>query len=209
MKNEKKGTKSKSKNIGQVSPVLAPFTSADLANLKNLDDLLAFAERYAEHNMRTTGSLPVTLLMLTPGGLGLFGKDSLAKESKDEFVQVAKCVCVAYGATACVLVAEAWTARGKLSDQNEIVPPSQNPDRREIVMLIAESLSEGQKQKNLPIMRSADGKFFGFGQSEVNTGPLEGRFTHLLSTEAPDEEMKRAVKAILKIKPTATGKLPE
>jgi hypothetical protein len=208
-KHKKKVNKSRTQAREPVPPPLAPFTRANLANLKNLDDLLALAERYAEHHMRTIGSLPVTLLMLTSGGLAMIGKDSLAKVSKDEFVQVAKYVCVAYGATACVFVAEAWRARGKVNDQNEIVPPSQNPDRRKIVMLVGESLSEGQKQKDLPIIRSKDGKFSSLGQSEVKTGPLGGRFPHFLPTEPPDEEMKRAVKAILKIKPTVTGKLPK
>ena len=171
---------------------------------------MALAERYAEHHMRTNGSLPLTLFMITPGGLGILGKESLAEAEKDYFADTAKLMCRAYAATVIVLAAETWSAPDRLDDKSgEIVPASKCPDRREMVLLMGESRNEGQNHKQLPILRSDDGKFSGFGKSEVSPGPMEGRFTHFLPTTPPDEDTQRAVEAILKLKPSATGKLPE
>ena len=75
--------------------------------------------------------------------------------------------------------------------------------RREFVVLMGESHS-GQKQKFLPIIRSGNGKFFGFGGSEVPTmDKMKGRFAQLLPTNVPDAAMRDLAKVMLKVKGVA------
>ena len=59
----------------------------------------------------------------------------------------------------------------------------------------------GQKQKFLPIIRSGNGKFFGFGESEVPTmDKMKGRFAQLLPTKVPDAAMRDLARVMLKVK---------
>ena len=73
----------------------------------------------------------------------------------------------------------------------------------------------GQKQQFLPIIRSGNGKFFGFGESEVpEMDEMKGRFAQLLPTKIPDAAMCDLAKAMLKVKgvgramPGAIPRLP-
>jgi hypothetical protein len=53
----------------------------------------------------------------------------------------------------------------------------------------------------LPIIRSGNHKFFGFGDSIVEKmGKMEGRFSQLLPTKVPDENMRALAAARLKVK---------
>ena len=68
-------------------------------------------------------------------------------------------------------------------------------------MLMGESIAEGQKQQLLPIIRSGNHKFFGFGDSAVSKlEKMEGRFSQLLPTKVPDENMRALALAMLKVK---------
>jgi len=87
---------------------------------------------------------------------------------------------------------------GEKLDETE--GPSEAIDRREVIVLMGES-HNGQKQKFLPIIRSGNGKFFGFGESEVPyIDEMKGRFAQLLPTKVPDTATRDLAKAILKIK---------
>ena len=78
--------------------------------------------------------------------------------------------------------------------------PSEAFDRREFVVLMGESHG-GQKQKFLPIIRSGNGKFFGFGESEVpEMDEMKGRFAQLLPTKVPDAQLREVAKVMLKVK---------
>src|SRR6266516_1125500 len=78
--------------------------------------------------------------------------------------------------------------------------PSEAFDRREFVVLMGES-RDGQKQKFLPIIRSGNGKFFGFGESEdPGADEMKGRFAHLLPTIIPDATLRDLAKVMLKVK---------
>ena len=73
-------------------------------------------------------------------------------------------------------------------------------DRREFVFLMGE-LRDGQKQRFLPIIRSDNGKFFGFGEPEVPAmDEMKGRFAQILPTKAPDAELREVARAMLKVK---------
>jgi hypothetical protein len=73
----------------------------------------------------------------------------------------------------------------------------------------------GQKQKFLPIIRNGNGKFFGFGESEVPAmDEMKGRFAQLLPMNIPDAELREVAKVMLKVNgvgramPGATPRLP-
>jgi len=52
-----------------------------------------------------------------------------------------------------------------------------------------------QKQKLLPIIRSGNGKFFGFGESEApDVNEMKGRFAQLVSTRISDADMRDLAK---------------
>jgi len=78
--------------------------------------------------------------------------------------------------------------------------PTGGSDGRKVIVLMGESHS-GQKQKLLPIIRSDNDKFFGFGESEAPTrDEMKGRFAQLLPTKIPDAALRDLAKAMLKVK---------
>ena len=173
-------------------------------NPKSLDDLLGNARHYAEYCMRGTGSLPPTLLLI--GGDGkqvMFMPQNLANiEDKDNFAMLSKLMAVATGATVAVMALESWMKTAKVGEKIDMTElPSEAFDRQEVVVLMGESMAEGQKQQILPIIRSGNHKFFGFGESTIpQLKKLEGRFTQLLPGKVPDDRTRTVAAAILKIK---------
>jgi hypothetical protein len=179
-----------------MSPVQLP------RQLKTLDDLLAQAEHYANYSMRNMGRVPPTLFLIGADGPVMFVPESMADDSaKDDFATTARLMCIAHAASACVMTLEAWAkfaTPGEKLDMTEA--PSEAFDRRELVVLMGESRN-GQKQKLLPIIRSDNGRFFGFGESEVpEMDEMKGRFAQLLPTKVPDDGLRLIAKAMLKVK---------
>ena len=173
-------------------------------NPKTLDDLLANARHYAEFCMRNSGSLAATLLLIgSDGKQVMFMPEKLPDEqAKDDFATTSKLMAIACGATFGVMAMEAWV---KMAKPGEDLDPTEMPseafDRQECVVLMGESISEGQKQQMLPIIRSDNHKFFGFGDSVVSKlDKLEGRFSQLLPTKVPDEKMRALAITMLKVK---------
>jgi hypothetical protein len=111
---------------------------------------------------------------------------------------------------------EAWmktATPGEKLDMTE--PPSEAFDRQECVVLMGESIAEGQKQQILPIIRSGNGKFFNLGESNVPVmDKMTGRFAQILPPKVPDAEMRLLAKTMLKVKgvniakPGRTVRLP-
>ena len=193
-----------------MSPVQLP------RQLKTLDDLLAQAEHYANYSMRNIGRVPPTLFLIGADGPVIFIPENLADErAKDDFATTARLMCIAHAASACVMTLEAWAkfaTPGEKLDMTEA--PSEAFDRRELVVLMGESRN-GQKQKLLPIIRSDNGKFFGFGESDVpDMDEMKGRFAQLLPTKVPDDGLRQVAQAMLKVKgvkfaqPWNTPRLP-
>jgi len=169
---------------------------------KTLDDLLANAGHYADFCMRNSGRVTPALFLIGPDGPLMFVPESLADEhAKDGFATQARLMCLAHAATACVMTLEAWAKFAKPGEKFDLTEaPSEAFDRREVVVLMGES-RDGQKQKFLPIIRSDNGKFFGFGESEVpGMDEIKGRFAQLLPTKVPDAAMRDLAKAMLKVK---------
>lgn len=183
---------------------------------KTLADLMARAEHYANYCMRGTGRVTPALFLIGPDGPLLFVPESLEDENaKDDFATKARLMCIAHAATAAVMTLEAWAKFAKPGEKFDLTEaPSEAFDRREFVVLMGES-HDGQKQKFLPIIRSGNGKFFGFGESEAPTmDEMKGRFAQLLPTKVPDAAMRDLAKAMLKAKgvgraiPSASPRLP-
>jgi hypothetical protein len=121
----------------------------------------------------------------------------------------------AHAATATVMALEAWmktATPGEKLDMTEA--PSEAFDRQEVIVLMGESHG-GQKQKFLPIIRSGNKKFFGFGESNMpSLDKIEGRFAQILPPKVADDQMRLLAKTMLKVKgvniakPGTTVRLP-
>jgi hypothetical protein len=170
--------------------------------LETLDDLLAQAGHYAEFCMRDSGQMrPALFLTGADGPLMIVAASLDGTEEKDAFATTARLICIAQAATAVVVVLEAWlkfASPGESVDTAE--PPSEALDRQEVVILMGESRT-GNKQRFLPIIRSGNGKFFGFNESDMpEMDRIDGRFSQILSVETPSVEHRLIAKAMLEIK---------
>ena len=164
---------------------------------KRLEALARQATDYALHMMRTTGSMPATVIADTAEGYVFCMPSALADEAaKDHFAEVARLFAVAHDARALVMIVEAWA---KLPDANGHLdtetPPSQSPDRKEVVVLILEDHFRTATSM-LPIQRDEDGVFTGFGDSGPLTfGKSEGRFSGLMPRNKPSVREAAQAKA--------------
>ena len=69
---------------------------------------------------------------------------------------------------------------------------------------------DGQKQKFLPIIRSGDGRFFGFGEPELpGHDEMKGRFAQLLPTKFRDDGMGDLAKVMLRLKASGAPALAQ
>jgi hypothetical protein len=179
-----------------LSPVQSP------RKLETLDHLLAQAEHYATYSMRNMGRVPPTLLLIGADGPVMFIPENLGDDgAKDDFATNARLMCIAHAATACVMALEAWAKFAKPGEKFDMTEaPSEAFDRREVLVLLGES-RDGLKQKFLPIIRSGNGKFFGFGEPEAPaTDEMKGRFAQILSPKVPDDGLREVAMAMLKVK---------
>ena len=170
--------------------------------LESLDDLLAQAAHYAGFCMRNSGKMSPTLFLIGADGPLMFVPASLVDANeKDAFANTARLVCIAHGATVIVMAIEAWmktATPGEKLDMTE--PPSEAFARQEVIVLMGES-RDGQKQKFLPIIRSGNGKFFGFGETTVpGMDKMTGRFAQILPPKVPDAEMRLLAQTMLQVK---------
>jgi len=114
--------------------------------------------------MRTTGSVPPTVIVDTDEGYVFCMPSSLTDDAaKDRFAEVARLFAIAHCARSLVMVVEAWAklpdATGHLDTE---IPPSESPDRREVVALMLEDHSRNATSL-LPILRDAADVFTEFG----------------------------------------------
>ncbi len=164
-----------------------------------LQELMQNAEKYAIFHMQTVGHCSAALFMDGIEGKGMFKPAEMATEhAKDNFAAIGKLVCVAHGADAVVLVAEAWINTPKPDQKLDLsIPPSQSPDRQEAVILMGES-REGGLKKYLPICRSRNGKFLAFDEAhEIPSEQVKGRFAQFIPENIPSKEARQAAKSLL------------
>jgi len=170
--------------------------------LETLDDLLAQAGHYAEFCMRTSGKMAPTLFLIGADGPLMVAATSLdGADEKDAFVTGARLLCIAQAATAVVMALEAWMKFGQKDEPIDMTePPFEAFDRQEVVILMGESKTS-QKQRFLPIIRSGNGKFFGFNETKMpEMDRIEGRFSQILSPNTPTDEHRLIAKAMLELK---------
>ncbi len=166
---------------------------------KDLESLVAQAAHYAEWMMRTSGSVPPTLMAHTPEGFILFTPSRLDSEAaKDDFARTGRLIAIGYRAAAVVMILESWaTFAARPGAPLPKGRPSQSPDRKEIVAVMGES-RDGRAQQFLFIQRDAAGKFTGFGTSLLpQFDKLEGRFAGMIPPNAPTDEDTRKAQALL------------
>lgn len=172
--------------------------------LETIDNLLEQAEHYAEWMMRgSAGSVPPALMALTPEGFLIHIPTRMGtQEDKDRFAKVIRLIAVAYRATAVATIMESWIVLPKRRGQEVdlSVPPSESPDREEVVSVIAEA-SQGYATRFLFIQRDSLGKFTGFGTSLLPsyTDQLERRFTGLMPPKEPTDEMVMSARNLLQM----------
>jgi len=166
----------------------------------DLDTLVAYAEGYAEFAMKNVGRVPPTMLALSPEGLLHFLPESLADErAKDDFANVGRLICAAYGATSAVMILEVWMKMAKPGETLDMEAPSEAFDREEFVVVMGEA--QGRKtQRFLPIIRTGAGGFFGFGEFDASQfDGFEGRFAGMLPPKKPTREMREVTLGVLTV----------
>jgi hypothetical protein len=90
---------------------------------------------------------------------------------------------------------EAWMKTAKPGEKLDMTePPSESFDRQEAIVLMGEDRT-GQKQKFLPIIRSGNGKFFGFNESDMpQLDSMEGRLPESCHQTWPPTSIARSPK---------------
>ena len=157
---------------------------------ERLEALAKQAKDYALHMMRTTGSVPPTVIADTAEGYVFCMPSALADDAaKDRFAEVAKLFAVAYRAQALVMIVEAWVrlpdSRGHL-DPN--IRPSEAADRKEVVALMLEDGSVSATRL-IPILRDGNEAFTDLGpDTPLQTGEAEGRFSKLMPRHKPSAD---------------------
>ena len=164
-----------------------------------LEPLASQAKHYALHMMRTTGSVPPTVIADTDEGYIFCMPSELTGEaSKDRFAEVTRLFAIAQHARSLVMVVEAWA---RLPDANGHLhtdtPPSQAPDRKEVVVLMLEDHSRNATVM-LPIVRDEVGAFTAFGDpGPMHFGESVGRFSGLMPRNKPSVREAAQAKATL------------
>jgi hypothetical protein len=166
-----------------------------------LKELMTHAEIYATRTMQVGGGVTPTLFIQTlDGPIMLRTENFRGEQSKDDFAKTARLMCVAHGATATVLVSEAWMRSAKKGEHLDVTKaPSQSPDRQEVLIFMGETRHGGGCQKFLPMVRDEAGRFLGFGESPtIDCDKIKGRFANFLAEKYPDFEDQREARELLR-----------
>lgn len=164
-----------------------------------LDDLLAMAEIFALTAMEKWGNVPPTFMAQSAAGVLCLTPETMQDErAKNAFGHVAQLICIAHSVSGAVMILESWLSTASTDGSADLtVPPSQSPNRQELVVLVGESRS-GNRHKLLPILRATGGQFLKFG---TYAGPpadnLSGRFARLLPPRTPTREEREHASLIL------------
>ena len=170
------------------SPVM-DNTNPDPKSREDLETLIDQSRHYAKHMLQTTGSVPPTLMALTPEGLMMFVPSELEDtDAKDKFANTGRLLAVGYKASAVVMILESWATFPKRPGLPlPEGPPSQSPDRKEVVVLMGET-RDTRAQQFLFIQRNSSKNFTGFGTSLLpQFDQLEGRFAQMMPPKVPND----------------------
>ena len=97
------------------------------------------------------------------------------------------------------VVSEAWSKFAKQDEKLDLTKaPSEYKDREEVVIMIGET-RHLNKQRILPMERSAEGEFKGFGDERVvEADNVKGRFSNFIPPTNPDDETRDLAKEALR-----------
>jgi len=168
-------------------------------NPNGLEPLAAQATNYALHMMRTTGSVPPTVIVDTDEGYVFCMPSSLTSDAaKDRFAEVARLFAIAHSARSLVMIVEAWAKRPDATGHLDTeTPPSESPDRQEVVALMLEDHSQNATSL-LPILRDTLGVFTAFGDpGPLQFGESTGRFSGLMPRNKPSAREAAQAKSTL------------
>jgi hypothetical protein len=181
---------------------------------EELDTLMKEAENYSRVMLKKPGSVPPTLMALTPTGFLMYVPDSMdGEEGKDKFANAARLIAIAYKASAVAIILESWARFGNADGTfDETIAPSESPDREEVVMICAES-KESKLHKVLLIQRDAKGKFAGFSPPPApESDDFSGRFSQIMPPKEGGKENVEMAKFLLQamgVKLTSGGFNPK
>ncbi len=168
--------------------------------LNTLNDLMALAGHYANSAILKSGCLNPTFFWAGAQGpmCCLLGSMATLKD-KVACADLARLICLAFNASACVTATESWVVLakpGETLDMNQ--RPSESLERLEVVMLMGES-SDRQCHEILKIIRSDNGRFFGLSKfvHPHTTGRMKGRFTQFIPIAIPDRSAQLQAQAKL------------
>jgi hypothetical protein len=153
-----------------------------------LEKLLRQGAGYADHMLRTAGSVTPALFLEAPAGpvFCLLQSQDMSELSKDKMMEACRMLAISTKATAAVLVMESWLVRAKRRVLDTATRLSLNPDREEVVCLLGEN-PRGTRSRFLPILREKDGSYQMLGESnQPEADGAEGRFVGILPPNAPD-----------------------
>ena len=151
-------------------------------NPHGLEPLARQAKDYALQMMRTTGSVPPTVIADTDEGYIFCMPTEMTDDAaKDRFAEITRLFAIAQTARSLVMVVEAWArlpdANGHLDTDT---PPSQASDRKEVVVLMLEDHSRNATVM-LAIVRDEASAFTAFGDpGPMQFGESVGRFSGLM-----------------------------
>jgi hypothetical protein len=169
-----------------------------LKPLPTLDELINEARCAAELSLKMKGYVAPELIATTERGKLIHFAGSLESErEKDAFAAECRLLLIATAATCCTLVMETWMAQ--ISAEAPNLPPSQTPERVEVVSVAAEAHS-CRRMLLLPICRRPSGKFKRLGEDIAPPGvELGGRFARLLPLTRPTPQQQEQARALLDV----------
>jgi hypothetical protein len=176
------------------------------------DAHMAFDIRHAEKVLTTSGEvIPMFIVH------GLTGKYAIATPWRDDrekrqCIEVVRLFCAAHDAYALSMLVEAWTASAVHDGTDKDaarskalagLPPSQRPDRQEVVLALCVTFEAGKRrvrQRMHPIIRGADGKPIGLGL-DLHAGDedtaMEGRMVDILPSPAFPLHLRKMARDLL------------
>lgn len=166
--------------------------------------------RIASKEMEEDGSVAMRILIITDNDMGialLYRSDHECcnncgdKGGKNMYADLAQTCMVATNAKAYLFVSEAWFVE---SASPEGLRPAERADRRESVMVHAESRTETLMAQR-EVFR--DGEAIRIGDIIKFDHPVGGRFANLLPKVAPSEEVRQMAQRELGDFLTASGYL--
>ncbi len=152
----------------------------------NLDDLIEGGEVWAEIMLKAGKQVPPTLFITTPDNdihFIVYGDGIHNQGDKARMVAANKLICASMGATAAVMVLEAWFIVRQPGQQDDV--PSEQMDRKELVMFLGESV-DGNKRVQREIIRSGNGNFFNLAD-KAEMPQFEGIFANFFPGKLPPE----------------------